>query len=144
KLFSMNATRFPSGDHDARSPKCDSRVMPGGRLSSGLPGRVPCGALDASAAANRTARRLRMARIAPYLARAVNTTGRPCVLRSADMHAVRMRILLLLLLSSLPGPAALTASAQTATAPPLSELSRAMQDLSARVSPSVVQIFVTG
>ena len=42
-----------------------------------------------------------------------------------------------------------TASAQTATAPAppapaLVELSRSLQDLAARVSPSVVQIFVTG
>jgi serine protease Do len=40
----------------------------------------------------------------------------------------------------------LAASAQTTMAPaaPLSELSRSLQDLAAKVSPSVVQIFVTG
>src|SRR6476646_5526051 len=37
------------------------------------------------------------------------------------------------------------ASAQTATvSPPLADLSRSLQELSAKVSPSVVQIFVTG
>jgi serine protease Do len=50
-------------------------------------------------------------------------------------------VLLVLLLSS-------TVSAQTAApavpAPPLAELSRSLQELSAKVSPSVVQIFVTG
>src|SRR5512133_4316934 len=41
----------------------------------------------------------------------------------------------------------LAASAQTTVAPaaaPMSELSRSLQDLAAKVSPSVVQIFVTG
>src|SRR6185503_4631261 len=38
-----------------------------------------------------------------------------------------------------------SASAQTATpAPPLADLSRSLQELAAKVSPSVVQIFVTG
>lgn len=54
-----------------------------------------------------------------------------------------VRTLLLTLVWSLP---AIGASAQSAAAPalPLSDLSRSLQDLSARVSPSVVQIFVTG
>jgi serine protease Do len=48
--------------------------------------------------------------------------------------------LILLCLCSAP-----VASAQTATtAPPLADLSRSLQELAARVSPSVVQIFVTG
>ena len=39
-----------------------------------------------------------------------------------------------------------TAGAQSvrASVPPLSELSRSLQDLAAKVSPAVVQIFVTG
>jgi hypothetical protein len=42
KLFDMKATRLPSGDQTARSPKSVRRVMFGGRLSSGLPVRVAC------------------------------------------------------------------------------------------------------
>jgi serine protease Do len=54
-----------------------------------------------------------------------------------------VRALVLILLSAV---FAVPASAQTAVSsvPHLSELSRSMQDLAARVSPSVVQIFVTG
>src|SRR4051794_41586093 len=37
----MKAIRFPSGDHEARSPKCVNCLMVGGRFSSGLPGLVP-------------------------------------------------------------------------------------------------------
>src|SRR5215212_3210941 len=62
KLFSMKAIRFPSGDHDARSPKWVSRVMFAGRLSSGLPGLVPCG--NTPATVNASTRRVeRMTRI---------------------------------------------------------------------------------
>src|SRR6266550_7131974 len=60
KLFSMNAIRFPSGDHDARSPKYDRRVMLGGRLSSGLPGFVPCGDRIAMASASVEPRSVRI------------------------------------------------------------------------------------
>ena len=41
KLFSMNAMRLPSGDHDARSPKWVSRVMFARQISSGLPVAFP-------------------------------------------------------------------------------------------------------
>jgi serine protease Do len=63
----------------------------------------------------------------------------------ADMTLVRA--LFLVLCCALP---VLDASAQPAPAPapapapPLSDLSRSLQDLAAKVSPSVVQIFVTG
>ena len=54
-----------------------------------------------------------------------------------------LRALLLVAFCALP---ALDASAQPASAPapPLSDLSRSLQNLAAKVSPSVVQIFVTG
>jgi serine protease Do len=54
-----------------------------------------------------------------------------------------LRALLLVLFCALP---ALDASAQPAStpAPPLADLSRSLQNLAAKVSPSVVQIFVTG
>lgn len=65
------------------------------------------------------------------------------MLRSTRMHILRRvtaAVLVLLIASSV--------SAQTASpaapAPPLADLSRSLQDLAAKVSPSVVQIFVTG
>src|SRR5262245_5229371 len=61
-----------------------------------------------------------------------------CVLRSTRMLLVRRLLLILLCLCS-----AAVASAQTAApAPPLVDLSRSLQELAAKVSPSVVQIFV--
>jgi serine protease Do len=63
------------------------------------------------------------------------------MLRSPPMHAARSLCVLLVCL--LPAG---SASGQGAAArmPPLSDLSRSLQDLAAKVSPSVVQIFVTG
>jgi hypothetical protein len=72
----MNAIRLPSGDHDARSPKCDSLTMPRGRGSSGLPGRVPCEVPHATAIVSATAREVRMARIAQDLGTTVNSRSR--------------------------------------------------------------------
>lgn len=54
-----------------------------------------------------------------------------------------VRTLLLFLVCTLP-PLASSAQSVAAPAPPLSDLSRSLQELAARVSPSVVQIFVTG
>jgi serine protease Do len=58
-----------------------------------------------------------------------------------------MRLLLTVPLAvalALGAPASLLAQAPASPAPSLTELSRSLQDLAARVSPSVVQIFVTG
>jgi len=59
------------------------------------------------------------------------------------MHVLRGILAGLLVLWLASSVSAQTASS-AAPAPPLAELSRSLQDLSARVSPSVVQIFVTG
>jgi serine protease Do len=58
------------------------------------------------------------------------------------MHVPRhLSLVLLLCLQSVSGVSAQTAATR---APALADLSRSLQDLSAKVSPSVVQIFVTG
>src|SRR6187399_2630847 len=131
----MNAMRFPSGDHDARSPKCVSCLMFEGSCSSGLPVFVPCGTA-ATPSPSRSASSDRMARIATDLPGHVK---RACY----DLRPMKLvRLLGILAICLAPAP---TASAQTpAAAPALSDLSKSLQALSAKVSPSVVQIFVTG
>ncbi|MEP6915997.1 MAG: trypsin-like peptidase domain-containing protein [Acidobacteriota bacterium] len=57
------------------------------------------------------------------------------------MHTARVLCLVGLFLSP---PVVASAQAVAAPMPPLAELSRSLQDLAARVGPSVVQIFVTG
>src|SRR4051812_37909773 len=57
------------------------------------------------------------------------------------MNAVRNLCVALLCLIPASGA---WAQAAARPAPPLSDLSRSLQDLAAKVSPSVVQIFVTG
>jgi serine protease Do len=63
------------------------------------------------------------------------------MLRSTPMKTARLLCIVVLSLLPVTGAAAQTA---TATAPPLADLSRSLQELAGKVSPSVVQIFVTG
>ncbi len=136
KLFSMKAMRRPSGDHEARSPKWVSRLMFDGRLSSGLPVFVPCGTPAATPIARRNPSTDRMARIATDLPGRVKHA---CY----DFRPMKgLRFLCILFICLVP-PTAAGAQAPAA-APALSDLSKSLQDLSAKVSPSVVQIFVTG
>ena len=66
----MNAMRFPSGDHDARSPKCESRVMPCAADGPQDCRRVsPGGRSSQRQAPAGTGESIRMARIALYLGR---------------------------------------------------------------------------
>ena len=63
------------------------------------------------------------------------------MLRSSPMKTARLLCIVVLSLLPVTGVAAQTA---TAAAPPLADLSRSLQELAGKVSPSVVQIFVTG
>ena len=67
-------------------------------------------------------------------------SGRRMMLRSGPMLRCRLLLIAVLCLSL---PSAASAQA-VATTPALADLSRSLQDLAAKVSPSVVQIFVTG
>src|SRR4051812_4370542 len=83
----MKAIRLPSGDHDARSPKCVNCLMVGGRFSSGLPGRVPWRSHGAAATAKVRSQE-RIGRIAADLAsRVKNGTERVriCEIRRATI-----------------------------------------------------------
>src|SRR6187397_171016 len=142
KLFSMNAMRFPSGDHEARSPKCVNCLMFGGSFSSGLPGFVPWGSHPVTMSASVSTSGMRMRRIGADLGSGVKLDHYR-VLRSTRMHVLRGILAGLLVLWLASSVSAQTASS-AAPAPPLAELSRSLQELAAKVSPSVVQIFVTG
>ena len=63
------------------------------------------------------------------------------MLRSTPMKTARLLCIVVLSLLPVTGVSAQTA---TAAAPPLADLSRSLQELAGKVSPSVVQIFVTG
>src|SRR5262245_16630280 len=109
KLFSMKAMRFPSGDHDARSPKWVSRIMVCGRFSSGLPGFVPCGRLAMSASPSVRDSESRMRRIGLDLPCGVKVyaTINPYVLSApADCVLLRRPDLQCVGTDGHPGPAA--------------------------------------
>src|SRR3954468_22054035 len=144
----MKAIRFPSGDHEARSPKCVNCLMVGGRFSSGLPGLVPWRSHGAAASV-KVRNQERIGGIAADLAGGVKNgsngpgSTRSGVLRSPVMLLLRRSILVCFWLCFVPAAFAQT-SAPAAPPVPLADFSRSLQDLAAKVSPSIVQIFVTG
>src|SRR4051812_1509552 len=82
----MNAIRLPSGDHEARSPKCVNCLMLGGSCSSGLPVFVPCGAHVVTASASVRATHERMRRIPTDLGGTVKFAGNGGEGRSGVHH----------------------------------------------------------
>ena len=122
--------------------------MVGGRFSSGLPGLVPWGSHGAAASAKVRTRSASggLQRIWRAVSRTEPNESGPArsgVLRSPVMFLLRRIVLVCSCLCFVPAAFAQT-SAPAAPPVPLADLSRSLQDLAARVSPSVVQIFVTG